>query len=119
MIIVCNAAPRALLGGGDGAFSKRSQHLDGQLLQAPVALGRFTTTLRTHLGCSSLTAGVWSQLTTYPGRDNHGGGIGLGPPSGIEVQFFDRPDLMRDLTARKTTPPARSQGPATMIGSIV
>ena len=44
---------------------------------------------------------------------------GSGPPSGIRVQFFDRPDLMRDLTVRKTTPPARSQGPATIIGSIV
>jgi hypothetical protein len=44
---------RALLGGGDGgiSFSKRSQHVDGQLLQAPVTLGPFTTTLRTHLGC--------------------------------------------------------------------
>ena len=53
VIIACNAA-RALLGGGDGggiSFSKRSQHLDGQLLQAPVMLGRFTTTLRMHLGC--------------------------------------------------------------------
>jgi hypothetical protein len=53
VIIAYNAAP-ALLGGGDGggiSFSKRSQHLDGQLLQVPVTLGRFTTTLRTHLGC--------------------------------------------------------------------
>jgi hypothetical protein len=41
------------------------------------------------------------------------------PPSGHQGSVFDRPDLMRDLTARKTTPPARSQGPATMIGSIV
>jgi hypothetical protein len=49
VIIACNAAP-ALLGGGDGggiSFSKRSQHLDGQLLQAPVTLGRFTTTVDT------------------------------------------------------------------------
>ena len=40
---------RALLGGGGGcgiSFSKRSQHLESQLLQAPVTLGRFTTTLR-------------------------------------------------------------------------
>ena len=47
-------AERALLGGGDGggiSFSKRSQHLESQLLQAPVTLGRFTTTLRMHLGC--------------------------------------------------------------------
>jgi hypothetical protein len=45
---------RELLRGGDGgiSFSKRSQHVDGQLLQAPVTLGPFTTTLRTHLGCS-------------------------------------------------------------------
>jgi hypothetical protein len=53
VIIACNAAP-PLLGGGDGggiSFSKRSQHLDGQLLQAPVTLGRFTTTLRILLGC--------------------------------------------------------------------
>jgi hypothetical protein len=43
MIIACNAAARALLRGGDGgiSFSKRSQHLDGQLLQAPVTLGPF------------------------------------------------------------------------------
>ena len=38
---------------------------------------------------------------------------------GHQRSVFDRPDLMRDLTARKTTPPARSQGPATIIGSIV
>jgi hypothetical protein len=33
---------RALLGGGDGgvSFSERRQHLEGQLLQAPVTLGR-------------------------------------------------------------------------------
>ena len=33
---------RALLGGSDGgiSISKRRQHLDGQLLQAPVTLGR-------------------------------------------------------------------------------
>ena len=45
---------RELRRGGDGgiSFSKRSQHVDGQLLQAPVTLGPFTTTLRTHLGCS-------------------------------------------------------------------
>jgi hypothetical protein len=44
---------RALLRGGDGgiSFYKRSQHVDGQLLQAPVTLGPFTTTLRMHLGC--------------------------------------------------------------------
>ena len=32
---------------------------------------------------------------------------------------FDRPELMRDLTARKTTQLARSHGPATMTESIV
>ena len=42
-----------MLRGGDGgiSFSKRSQHVDGQLLLAAVTLGPFTTTLRTHLGC--------------------------------------------------------------------
>jgi hypothetical protein len=52
VIIACNGA-RALLGGGDGgvSFSERRQHLDGKLLQAPVTLGRFTTTLRVRLGC--------------------------------------------------------------------
>ena len=38
---------------------------------------------------------------------------------GHQGSVFDRPDLMRDLAARKTTPPARSHGPATMIGSII
>ena len=54
MIIACNAAPArcsVASDGGGSSFSKRSQHLDGQLLQAPVTLSRFTTTLRTHLGC--------------------------------------------------------------------
>ena len=50
MIIACNAAPArcsVASDGGGSSFSKRSQHLDGQLLQAPVTLSRFTTTLRT------------------------------------------------------------------------
>jgi hypothetical protein len=45
---------RALLGGGDGgviSFSKRSQHHRWPASPVPVALGRFTTTLRIHLGC--------------------------------------------------------------------
>jgi hypothetical protein len=33
------------------SFSERGQHLDGQLLQAPVTLGLFTTSLRLHVGC--------------------------------------------------------------------
>ena len=60
---------RALLGGGDGggiSFSKRSQHLDGQLLQAPVALGRFTTTLRIHLGCCQPRCLPQCLLAPYP-----------------------------------------------------
>lgn len=42
-----------LLGGGDCriSFSERGQHLDGQLLQAPVTLDPFMTTLPLHLGC--------------------------------------------------------------------
>jgi hypothetical protein len=37
-----------LLGRGDGgvSFSERRQHLNGKLLQAPVTLGPFRTTLR-------------------------------------------------------------------------
>jgi hypothetical protein len=35
-----------------------------------------------------------------------------------QVSVFDRPDLMRTLAARKTTPPARSHGPPTMTASI-
>ena len=31
---------------------------------------------------------------------------------------FERPHLMRDLAARKATPPARSHGPPTMTASI-
>jgi hypothetical protein len=46
VIIACNAAPRALLGGGDGglSLSGSGQHLDGQLLEPPVTLGPLTTT---------------------------------------------------------------------------
>jgi hypothetical protein len=38
-MVVASRSPRAV------------KHLDGQLLQAPVTLGPFMTTLRTHLGC--------------------------------------------------------------------
>jgi hypothetical protein len=41
---------------------------------------------------------------------------GRRPASG---SVFDRADLMRDLTARKTAQPARSHRPATMTESIV
>src|SRR5215213_5645484 len=46
VIIACNAAPPALLGGGDGglSLSGSGQHLDGGLLQPPVTLGPLTTT---------------------------------------------------------------------------
>jgi hypothetical protein len=54
VIIACKAAPGALLGGGDCgiSFTERSQHLDGQLLYAPITLGSFLTTFRRDLrGC--------------------------------------------------------------------
>jgi hypothetical protein len=82
VIIACNAAPPRCSGGGDGgiSFSKRRQHLDGQLLEAPVTLGPF----RRRFACTSDAASVAACLdvclpipASLIDRDPHS----PGPPS--------------------------------------
>jgi hypothetical protein len=65
-----------LLGGGDSgiSFAERAQYLDGELLQAPVALGAFTTTLRVRclIVCLPITASSSTGLhspTEFPAAE--------------------------------------------------
>jgi hypothetical protein len=56
------------VGSGDGgvSFTKHGEHLDGELLHAPVTFGPFTSAARLQLDAASLAAclPVWLPMTT-------------------------------------------------------